>query len=888
MNIKTENKEEKSLAHDLIHADQENYRQLLEEYLASASPNHPKWKPIAPFENVDATDTKRVLLTQSSVASIGVSESDPNIAYCAVEPEGTLFKTRDGGQSWHLIDFNFHEKIGRDAIAVDPQDSSHVYVGGADHIWHSKNGGDDWSVFYRHKGMGINSIALGILNGNTIVVVGGKGGSWTFWPRFVRPNPFHTRTDTVWDVKTMYIPTNPPTGNYIPLFVCISSKGGNADPSYVYISDSFGESWKPLDKGWYVPKLKDGKNLTNNKLAISGTTIYALLLGTEESTPKEDYYQRFLGIWKMNFDLHGENKWELTRDHVGPPYDRTIGGDINPLWKRPNVPTEIVPSIISNENAPLTVVMVASPEDPDVLYVGAAETLYMSNNGGKGFVQMSTGLDQAGIKEAERTLNSLKVVPNGKGGLEYWVAINGGVAKSPDGLTYKPFSRGLYMAPFTNGAIHPTEDVISLYWKFTIEPPNRGHYGIYNKKYGNGVVVEYNPDYTSPKGLTYDFKGATFLTTNTRKVTQPTEALFGMASGGASLVFPDPGSLEGYPVRPSEWRGDFPNGLTAGGGHFPEGDITFTPNYSEVALMSYSDPEKGLSTIQRTTDNGEHIEVLEHSSLPLFVYCPNILFSTKSSAVYLNMMDPENRENYIFVSYGSGKDLGTNWEEVPVPGKFKSGKSLITLDTVTDTLYTTLLDASGEVYKTSDDGKNWEPVVGPDPNIGTVKFLCFVQGSQNDDLYLATTNGIYYYSQNLTGGKWQPYNQGFPDIEIGKINVTAMNVFYPTNKLRIVSNIGVWEVDLCQTPENPVAIPVVARDTFKASETLQFMDGSYLEREGASWQWEFEPTPKSVSSLTERNPTVVPAENSSSLKATLTVTNKLGNSDSKEITLERE
>jgi hypothetical protein len=120
-----------------------------------------------------------------SMGDIALAPSDPNIIYAgtgeedsrnSISPGGGVYKSTDGGRTWKLMGLEATQQVGR--IVVDPTDPNIVYVAALGHAWNSNperglykssDGGTTWhlSKFVSDKA-GFVDLAMDAKDHNTL------------------------------------------------------------------------------------------------------------------------------------------------------------------------------------------------------------------------------------------------------------------------------------------------------------------------------------------------------------------------------------------------------------------------------------------------------------------------------------------------------------------------------------------------------------------------------------------------------------------------------------------------------------------------------------------------------------------------------------------------
>jgi photosystem II stability/assembly factor-like uncharacterized protein len=102
------------------------------------------------------------------VAHLAVSSVPSSAVYAT--GEGNLYRSTDGGASWMLVLRRDLSGFGINALAVDPADSSTVFIGTLQHgIWKSSDGGLRWrQVFEDASCGGIHSLVISARSPSTV------------------------------------------------------------------------------------------------------------------------------------------------------------------------------------------------------------------------------------------------------------------------------------------------------------------------------------------------------------------------------------------------------------------------------------------------------------------------------------------------------------------------------------------------------------------------------------------------------------------------------------------------------------------------------------------------------------------------------------------------
>lgn len=183
-----------------------------------------------------------------------------------------------------------------------------------------------------------------------------------------------------------------------------------------------------------------------------------------------------------------------------------------------------------------------------------------------------------------------------------------------------------------------------------------------------------------------------------------------------------------------------------------------------------------------------------------------------------------------------------------------------------------------KVYVTLDGGDTWQNKTTATLNGYEFLDIDYQTGS-NDVVYLLSFTAIFYWDAGLND--WVMYSDGLPFV---LTEAREIELFYRDSKVRMSSARGIWEAPFAQPSTQPVAQPMTKNDIVYCSrDEIQLECFSFLDHEGATWQWSITPAPASISDPTARNP-VVTLDQSGSYDVTLTVTNQAGQSSTKTVT----
>ncbi len=301
-------------------------------------------------------------------------------------------------------------------------------------------------------------------------------------------------------------------------------------------------------------------------------------------------------------------------------------------------------------------------------------------------------------------------------------------------------------------------------------------------------------------------------------------------------------------------------------------EMEFHPNCYNIAYIGRD------NSLWRTDDGGTTFNLVrtfgsnaEHQVKYIEVA------SDDPNVIYLNQQPVGSNTGTLWKT----TDGGQNWSTVSLP----SGNSRRMLLSIHPEDHQDLVIAypggsnGNKVFRTVNGGQNWSNITSPMLNNMQVQSIARIVGTEGG-IYACTDQAVYYRS-DATGG-WVLDNAGLPTF----FNSNIAKPFYRDGKLRIASyGKGIWESGLYEQPSAPVARIMVDRLSQQvacAADSFRFDCHSFLNHDGATWQWTFEGGSPAVSS--QRNPTVFFANDGDHL-VTLTVTDGNGQSDTHSLTV---
>jgi len=359
-----------------------------------ANPNATGWNLVGPNKVWSDNGTREG--QQTNVYSLTECASNPNVLYCGTEP-GEIYRSLDAGANWTLVSANEALDGGVTAIAVDPNDSAHVFAGSGDLLVVSTDAGATWNVSYALNNLSVTEILIHPTDGNLILVAAEKGffkstNGGATWNQIY--------TTACWDVKL-----RPSTPDYVYL---LKSNPAQQRCEF-FLSTDTGSTFTQQSSGWYNssdPARYDG----GARLAVSNDDplrVYAYLIGDSKAN---DY--GFIGVYRSN---DGGVTWTLPNGPDGGPYTTSHQ---NLAYGQPSW---------TYHQGFYNCAIMADPNDADRLLIGGLN-LWRSNDGGTTFTSVAGYI--GGPLDIHVDMQDFRPGVNG-----VWVTNDGGIYYSTDFFT---------------------------------------------------------------------------------------------------------------------------------------------------------------------------------------------------------------------------------------------------------------------------------------------------------------------------------------------------------------------------------------------------------------------------------------------------------------------
>ncbi|MGQ2117911.1 fibronectin type III domain-containing protein [Ornithobacterium rhinotracheale] len=211
------------------------------------------------------------------------------------------------------------------------------------------------------------------------------------------------------------------------------------------------------------------------------------------------------------------------------------------------------------------------------------------------------------------------------------------------------------------------------------------------------------------------------------------------------------------------------------------------------------------------------------------------------------------------------KDNGKNWEMLnPIPenlgfqyGHTGTPTSFIDVDPKDENkIWAVQSGTEGAVFYSDNGGKSWKNPLDESMKKQQFRWV-IITGDEKGGVYLGTDKVSKIYYKDDTMPKWMDYSSGFPPAA----RLTRLVPFFKEGKLRAATSQGIWEAPLYNQDFKPVAQPIALNlggaELANANQEVQFDSYSIVNQKDAKWEWSFKPQPSYVSSKNVRNPKVI-------------------------------
>ena len=606
------------------------------------------------------------------------------------------------------------------AIAVHPNDSNIIYVGGAQGgVWKTIDGGATWAPLTDQEcSLAMGAIAIDPTNAN--IVYAGTG-------------ELHNSQDSYYGCGVLRSTDGGATWSQMGASVFDDNPGGGAaiarvvlkpgTPTTVFVASNRG-LFRSIDSGMSWQEVLSGKvsdvvaDPTNGEVLYAGVASRnAALDGVYKSTDGGDTWNRMItgfatgSLYRINLDIAPSSPQTLFAGVVdGNDITNLLGvystADGATTW------TQTAATGLSCGQCWYDMYVSVHPTDPSTVYFGAV-WLYKSTDAGATFSRIGTQIhvDQ----------HFLAYDPQDPATI--FAGNDGGIYKSVDGgTTWVTLNTNLALTQFYGGlSLHPSD--------------------------GNTALGG-----TQDNG-TLEYAGSTSWL-----------RVVGGDGGFTAIDFLDPSTR----YAETQWS------ATIGGPRRSDNGSAYVRktngiNTSDVALfippmamdpLTPSTLYFGTSRLYRTRDRGESWSAIS-----------NYLPSGAVSAIAVSPANP--RTIYFGTNQGDvqvSTDDGTTWSSrtIGLPSRYITNFAMHPTDD--QTAYVSVSGFfSGHVFKTINAGLSWQNISAGLPDIPVNAVL--IEPGAPATIYAGTDLGVYRSTND--GATWSPFNDGLPLVAVYDIAAEA-------------------------------------------------------------------------------------------------------------------
>jgi len=296
-------------------------------------------------------------------------------------------------------------------------------------------------------------------------------------------------------------------------------------------------------------------------------------------------------------------------------------------------------------------------------------------------------------------------------------------------------------------------------------------------------------------------------------------------------------------------------------------EMEWHPNYYNIVYLGRE------NKLWRSEDNGTSYELVKEFGTITTSNVQHIEISASNPQImYVSQRPASGSTGKIYRTTNGGE----TWATLTIPSG-NSSRIIMSLSPV-DPYKLWIAYPSGsngnKVYVTENGGGTWTNITTSMLDGEEIRAMVCIPNT-NNGIYLFSYYNVFY-RDDLTGN-WEVDADGLPDV----VNTCIAKPFYRDSKLRLATyGKGIWEKELNVSPAQPVAVIMLDKDNpfvYCASDTIRYDDHSFINHDGASWEWTFEGGEPTIS--TQRNPLVVYAV-PGTFMTTLKVTDASGQTDS--------
>lgn len=712
------------------------------------------WVPAGPLDNVPSPDPESIH-NLGRLNCIAFHPSDPNIFWVGA-PQGGIWKTVNGGQSWMPLGDNLPLMKISD-IAVDPQDPDVLYISIGDYgylgffvyymgrptswglgVYKSTDGGNTWEPtglayqiednisslvrrVFIHPSNSSELLAAGV---NGVFRSSDAGETWT-----------QTNSGFIWDIEQQ--PGNPDV-------YYASTCDWLGGVSSVVKSMDFGETWQTLNTG-----IPETDTVVRIEVAVAPSDtdyVYATCSGYDDAFYAFYKSEDAGESWAMQSDSSQLNIFGQTN---GDPSNKLAQASYD-LW------------------------LMVDPDNPERVFSGAMN-IWGSEDGGQTWDICSFGLYVFGV---DIHFDHHFIRQNPLDGL-YYLGTDGGLYRT-DSLRMGDLQ--VFDSCWVNGYLTPD------CYHFDNEWEDLSGGLVITEFYRLGLSRD-NPGYV----IAGSQDNCTFYRNNN-------EEWINVTNGDGMECFIEPSNTD--VIYASNQFGTLYKSVNGGQNmtsYFLTGSILNQEGLG-VWITPFAMDQNSSNTIYagfrnlwRSDQGGSgwykisNFPNMPGSNLPKPIW-DFALAPTDPDVIYVS------KQPYPFAGINLAGEMWRTTDGGDTWTNISSGLSLLDLYindiAVAEDPMEVYIACAGfmdgkKVYRSENGGQNWDNISGSLPNI-PVTSVVYQLGSPLGDIYIGTDMGVYFMNDQYSG--WEPYNTNLPNIVINELEIQ-----YAESKLYAATyGRGVW------------------------------------------------------------------------------------------------
>ena len=648
--------------------------------------------------------------TSGRVTALAVDPSNSSIVYLGAA-EGGIWKTTNGGSVWSPLT-DTQASLSTGSIAIAPSNDQIIYAGTGEEdfsgdsyfglgVLKSTNAGSSWTMLsgpFAAGRMYIGSIAVHPTNPNT-VLAGTSSGV------YLTTDGGNTWTQVLSGAAATGVMFSPSNGN--TAYAALGTYSGNSKNG-VYVSTNAGSTWT-LDDGSGSGALPTS---SVGRIAIalapsSPSTLYAAIANSSSGS--------LLGLYKSTNGGSSWSKLTSTPNYCYPQcwYDNVVAVD---------------------------------PANASVVYVGGSDTygtLFQSLNGGTSWTNVTTGSNLVELHEDHHALAF------SKSGSVLYAGNDGGVWSTTNVASSS--------VNWTN--LNSSLAITQFYGGLTVNSPTL----VYGGSQDNGVQ-----QYAGSVAWTYSWCG----------------------DGGWTAVSPSaPSTIYAncaeYDIEKSTLGGVVGTWYASSSGISSSDRIQYVP----PLIMDPTNSQTlyfGTYRVYQTTNGASSWQTISSD-----------LTGGSGSLTAVSVAPSNNKVVYAGTSNGlvqvtSNAGSGATWTKVSTGLPAQSVTQIAVSLTSSATAYVTFSGfpsgAGKHIFKTTNTGSTWTDISTTLPNTPVNDLV--VDPTYASTLYAATDVGVFYTTNG--GSTWTTLMSGLPNVV-----VLGLKLYQPTRTLWAATHgRGMWTVSV--------------------------------------------------------------------------------------------